>query len=171
MAAADIRTQNRRSRKKRRTEVSSDESSDSSSSDTSSSDNSDHSDVETKDVEINNKEDTLMEDVVDTEDVNNNGDTAIDALQIEPSLQDKREVLKTRLKLQEVSAALAGTLNGSNSSILNNLPIDSDEWMSLMVSNYGDDIDGLRQAGDFKDGSVALVAELLRSSQNVFAPQ
>lgn len=47
--------------------------------------------------------------------------------------------------------------------------VDSDEWLTAMLAEYGDDIDTLRTtAKDFSTESVAIIAQLLRESQNVF---
>lgn len=146
------RRNTRVSRKKRRTEISSSEESSSSSED----DNEETvNTAEAATVEQSEPQDDHMEDVEDIEglEVPANGGNSITE-----SLGSKRDVMETRLKLGEVQTHFSNTGNGL---------VSSEEWVSAMVGQYGEDINQLRQSADFKTGSIAQVARLLRESNHV----
>lgn len=137
---------NRRSRKKRRTEVSSSEESDSSSSDAESSNDKDEV---MKDVNVTlqeEEEENLLEQNIDDMELPTQG------------TKSTEDAITTRMKLEQLKSS-----NFDESDA-----ISSDEWLKKMLSQYGDDLDQLRQASDFKEDSVALIAQLLRESGEVF---
>lgn len=165
---------NRRSRKKRRTEVSSSEE-DSSSEEEEDEEEDDDDDADGK---KKNKSEEKNNTILDT---NNeaNDNMEIDDLQMESvksnNEKTEKDVLQTRLKLRQIdqifksngksNISVMGESNNDNS----NTGISSDEWLIMMLSEYGDDIDTLRTtAADFRADSVSIIADLLRSTQDVF---
>ncbi|GMM32348.1 hypothetical protein DAMA08_050930 [Martiniozyma asiatica (nom. inval.)] len=136
---------NRRSRKKRRTEVSSSEESDSSSSDAESSNDKDEV-MKDANVTLQEEEENLLEQNIDDMELPTQG------------TKSTEDAITTRMKLEQLKSS-----NFDESDA-----ISSDEWLKKMLSQYGDDLDQLRQASDFKEDSVALIAQLLRESGDVF---
>jgi hypothetical protein len=171
---------NRRSRKKRRTEVSSsEEDSSSSNSDSNSNENAD------SENELNDGGDNNMTNLSLMKEDESNEDMEIDGLhldnidKIDNNTNDKtknvekteKDVIETRLKLCQLDNKFLEkkSTNSNNTDIVDNLGISSDEWLGKMLEDYGEDIETLRTtAADFKGESVALLAELLRESRNVF---
>lgn len=156
---------NRRSRKKRRTEVSSSEE------DSSSSSNSDNNSDRDENMEID-------ADTVGKEPMNDDDDhkekMEIDELQLDTdksrnNTKTEKDVLETRLKLRQLDEHFKNAQNNGSNTNDGGIGISSDEWLSKMLEQYGDDIETMRTtAADFKGESIALLAELLRESRNVF---
>lgn len=146
-----------RANKKRRTEVSSSEDTDSSSSE------SEIEQQQEQQEQHNEVSEKLTADDVSMKDVN------IDNLQThDERITEKKsddDLMETRLRLRRIE----DKVKNSEHSQKTEGGISSDEWLGMMVEEYGEDLEKLRTtAADFKGESVALVAELLRSSQNVF---
>lgn len=78
-------------------------------------------------------------------------------------------VLETRRRLRELQRQAETETEGGAAT--NGAPAAVADWLSEMLGQYGDDVDTLRRAGDFGEASVALVAEMLRSSSAVFSKQ
>lgn len=156
-SAANNKSKNRRSRKKRRTEVSSSEEASSSSS---SSDDSDHE----KEVEsMAEPEDTGKTDHPDVQ--KDREDMEIDQLQIVDGSavgSIDAAVAQTRDQLRLIDVATGGVHEPDNAAL------DTGAWLGQCIHEHGDDVNALREAGDFREGSVALVAQLLRESGNIF---
>lgn len=147
----------RRSRKKRRTEVSSSEEQTSSES------------------EVEQQLEQMSTDAVanDAEEITITAENipSIDNLNLHNKNKQSAttaDIVKTKLALQQIVDA-ASTIN-TDSTVSGTIP--ADEWLTMMLGEYGDDIDALRtKAADFKGESIALLADLLRTSANVFAQQ
>lgn len=156
---------NRRALKKRRTEVSSsDEDSSSSSSSSNSSDNDsdkdEHMDIDVVEKEIVEKGEKEKIDInslqLDTDKSKNNTKT-------------EKDILETRLKLRQLDEHFKELKNNGLGRNGGGIGISSDEWLVKMLEQYGDDIETMRTtAADFKGESIALLADLLRESRNVF---
>lgn len=169
-----------RANKKRRTEIVSSDESDSSS--------SSESEVETQTTEkaVGGDADVSMEDerVQDNTNTKDDGsDITIDGLLLPKfngdgadtnKANDKTEedVLATRLRLRSIDDKFKELNNkhvGPHTDGASATNISSDEWLGMMVQQYGEDLETLRTtAADFKNESVALVADLLRSTQDIF---
>lgn len=174
------KTQNRRSRKKRRTEISSsEEDSSSSSSDDDDDDNDDQHDKEEEKVDKIEDDDIEMKDI--EEDKSNIG---IDNLEIvngnindynkDNYAKTDKDITQTRLKLRQIDdmnlIVNSKTFNNNNKNDEHDASgISSDEWLKLMLSEYGDDIETLRtKAADFRGESISILAEMLRSTKDIF---
>lgn len=149
----------RRSRKKRRTEVSSSE-------DSSSSESEVEQQMEENDQEFRGEQ-VIIESAVD----DSTHAPSIKDLQIHNKNKQEAsnsDIVKTRLALNQIAKAASTT--GTNTTVSGS--VSADEWLNMMLGEYGDDIDALRTtAADFKGESIALLADVLRTSANVFAEQ
>ena len=160
-------SKNRRARKKRRTEISSSEEDSSDDGDSSSDGDANDSDnaVDNAPAELQTEQDAVAE---------------IEHLRLRSRSpvpgheKTADDVVQTRMKLRQMQDLLVAdggaTVGdrGANES-RDVAAVSSDDWLKLMLSQYGDDIDALRTgAGDFRGESVTLVAELLRATKDVF---
>lgn len=163
-----------RSRKKRRTEVSSDESSSDSDSDSGS-----------EQVQVH-QEQHDQEQEQEQEQVQIQGNTEGDAVtgtisglrmdgpaatNTTTAEETSAAVLETRRRLRELQRQVERETETEGGAATNGAPAAVADWLSEMLGQYGDDVDTLRRAGDFGETSVALVAEMLRSSSAVFTKQ
>lgn len=145
------------SKKKRRTEISSSEESSSDSDD----DEKTASSMANDAVASQNHDQTIETAEMDIDD-------NIGALQVPQNGQETAQngasaadVLATRLKLADVQRHFANAPDGQ---------LPPEEWVAAMVGQYGEDINQLRQSADFKEGTIAQVAQLLRESRHVLTP-
>lgn len=164
-----------RSRKKRRTEVSSDESSSDSDSDSGSEQvqvhqeqheqEQEHEQVQVQ-IQGNTEGDAVTGTIsglrMDGPAVTNTTTTAEET---------SAAVLETRRRLRELQRQVETETETEGGAATNGAPAAVADWLSEMLGQYGDDVDTLRRAGDFGETSVALVAEMLRSSSAVFTKQ
>lgn len=155
--ADSARRVSRVSKKKRRTEISSSEESSSSSS--SDEENDSERRMHPQEQQPKEKNEDLREETeVDVEDAD------IDGLEVpkngNSNTSNSRDVLETRLKLGEVHAQFS---EGGD------LAVPAEEWVASLVGQYGEEINQLRQSADFKDGSIAQVAQLLRETRHVIS--
>lgn len=164
-----------RSRKKRRTEVSSDESSSDSDSDSGSEQvqvhqeqheqEQEHEQVQVQ-IQGNTEGDAVTGTIsglrMDGPAVTNTTTTAEET---------SAAVLETRRRLRELQRQVETETEKEGGAATNGAPAAVADWLSEMLGQYGDDVDTLRRAGDFGETSVALVAEMLRSSSAVFTKQ
>jgi len=146
-------SKNRRARKKRRTEISSSEEDSSDDGDSSSDGDANDSDnaVEDAPAELQTQQDAVAE---------------IEHLRVRsraPVPGDEKtaeDVVQTRMKLRQMQDLLvadgaAAVGDGGASESQDVAAVSSDDWLKLMLSQYGDDIDALRTgAGDFRGESV-----------------
>lgn len=163
-----VNSKNRRSRKKRRTEISSSEEDSSSSSD-----NDSDSDINEGEKEANEDEDIIMKD----KDEDKSG-MEIDNLQMqnisnlkENNKKTDKDISQTRLKLRQMDDIniLQGNNNNTGKEGIDTTGISSDEWLKMMLVEYGDDIETLRtKAADFRGESISILAEMLRSTKDIF---
>lgn len=179
------KSQNRRSRKKRRTEISSSEE------DSSNSDSND--DIDECDDKNDGKVDKIKKDDIEMRDIDGDrSNIGIDNLKIVNDNSNEyskynynktdKDITQTRLKLKQIddmNLLLNSKNSNSNDMKYNNnnkindeqdaSGIKSDEWLKLMLSEYGDDIETLRtKAADFRGESVSILAEMLRSTKDIF---
>ncbi|GAV28563.1 hypothetical protein PMKS-002034 [Pichia membranifaciens] len=150
-------SKNRRARKKRRTEISSSEEDSSDDGDSSSDGDANDSDnaVEDAPAELQTQQDAVAE---------------IEHLRVRsraPVPGDEKtaeDVVQTRMKLRQMQDLLvadgaAAVGDGGASESQDVAAVSSDDWLKLMLSQYGDDIDALR-TGDSFLRSVYMVADL-----------
>ena len=166
-----------RSRKKRRTEVSSDESSSDSDSDSGSEQVQVHQEQHEQEQEQGQGHEQVQIQG------NTEGDAVtgtISGLRMDgPAVtnttttaeETSAAVLETRRRLRELQRQVETETETEGGAATNGAPAAVADWLSERLGQYGDDVDTLRRAGDFGETSVALVAEMLRSSSAVFTKQ
>jgi ribosome assembly protein 3 len=149
---------NRRRNKKRRTEDFSDSSSSESSSDN-------ESEVEERENEAN---DTIIEEELDA---------VLSDVETENAKTNDEDFLKTKGKLQTIHLTKtqlneANVKNLNTAKIAGHLKKDTkdleNDYMGLMFENYGEDINNLRNASDFNERSLSILANALKNGGNIF---
>lgn len=160
----------RRRRKKRRTEDFSDSSSSSSSSD--SEDNH-----EVKQTPVTKTEETPQNINIDDIDIDSDNE---DTLKIPaPLTNEQRKQLNlvhfTKTQLSNVTAVGMSATRGVNvAEVTDVLQKDKNQlnsqYLALMASEFGEDLDELRKKPDFNDKSLVILAKTLQSGANMFDP-
>lgn len=152
--------QNKRRRKKRRTE---DFSSDSESSSSSSSEEEEEIEPVNENIEANNSDEDIE---IDSD------DESKPKITFETLNNNVYEEL-SKIKLSAPSQVDANNKSGMHTKDSKNTLVKdrvqlNTEYLKLMSSNFGDDLDELRKKPDFTDKSLVILAKSLQSGANMF---
>lgn len=154
----------RRRRKKRRTEDFSDSSDSSSSSDSGSGDEENQ-----KNDDVTKQNEGIVADV----DVDVDGDVVLDDTEIQIE-NENFDITKEKLKIVTLTKTAMNerTKNFNTTEVENTLTRNrkdlENEYLGLMLENYGEDMNKLRTAPDFNERSLGILANALKNGSNIF---